>query len=213
MTAAVSLHFKIEKAEKTGRWVAGWLSVVEKDGKVVEDSQGDRMSMETLRAGVHKYMKGSRVIKKQHSGGQIGEMSEIIMIDDDFAKAHGITHGKRGAWGVAEITDPEVQKSVARGDVTGWSMGGRGKRTPIEKARGIPRPGGKGLMPKGKGPRGRAMENAYQNRIYFGSRSFRAGRKGYTHVAGDHWKLRNKFARIERRLSVRKSCGFFDRYL
>lgn len=134
MTAAVSLHFKIEKAEKTGRWVAGWLSVVEKDGKVVEDSQGDRMSMETLRAGVHKYMKGSRVIKKQHSGGQIGEMSEIIMIDDDFAKAHGITHGKRGAWGVAEITDPEVQKSVARGDVTGWSMGGRGKRTPISKS-------------------------------------------------------------------------------
>lgn len=134
MTSPVSITFKIEKADKTGRWVAGWLSVVQKDGKVVEDSQGDRMTMETLRAGVHKYMRGSRVIKKQHSGEQIGEMSEIIMIDDDFAKAHGITHGKRGAWGLAEITDAEVQKSVARGDVTGWSMGGKGKRTAIAKS-------------------------------------------------------------------------------
>lgn len=134
MTTPVSISFKIEKADKTGRYVAGWLSVVEKDGKVVEDSQGDRMSMETLRAGVHKYMRGSRVIKKQHSGEQIGEMAEVIMIDDDFAKAHGITHGKRGAWGMAEITDPEIRKSVVAGDVTGWSMGGRGKRTPIAKS-------------------------------------------------------------------------------
>lgn len=134
MTTPVSISFKIEKADKTGRYVAGWLSVVEKNGKVVEDSQGDRMSMETLRAGVHKYMRGSRIIKKQHSGDQIGEMSEVIMIDDDFAKAHGITHSKRGAWGLAEITDEEVRKSVLAGDVTGWSMGGKGKRTEIAKS-------------------------------------------------------------------------------
>jgi hypothetical protein len=130
----VSITFKIEKADKTGRYVAGWLSVVEKDGKVVEDTQGDRISMEELRKGVHKYMRGSRVIKKQHAGGQIGEMVEVVMIDDDFAKAHGITHTKRGAWGTAEITDADVRKSVVAGDVTGWSMGGAGKRKPIAKS-------------------------------------------------------------------------------
>jgi hypothetical protein len=209
----VSISFKIEKADKTGRWVAGWLSVVQKGGKVVEDSQGDRMSMDTLRKGVHKYMRGSRVIKKQHSGDQIGEMSEIIMIDDDFAKAHGITHTKRGAWGVAEITDADVQKSVARGDVTGWSMGGKGKRVPIVKARGIPRLGGKGLMPKGEGPRRRAMFNAQDNKVYWGSRAFRAGNKGMDGARDVYRRRRNSFARIENRLAVRKSAGFFSRFL
>jgi hypothetical protein len=131
----VSISFKIEKADKTGRYVAGWLSVVEKDGKRVEDTQGDLISMEELRKGVHRYMNGERTIKKQHSGGEIGKMVEVVMIDDDFAKAHGITHTKRGAWGTAEITDADVRKAAASGALTGWSMGGRGKRTPIAKAR------------------------------------------------------------------------------
>lgn len=209
----VSITFKIEKADKTGRYVAGWLSVVEKDGKRVEDSQGDLISMDELRKGVHRYMSGERTIKKQHAGGEIGKMVEVVMIDDDFAKAHGITHTKRGAWGTAEITDEATRDDVRKGKVTGWSMGGRGKRTPIAKARGIPRLGGKGLIPKGSGPRGRAMENAYQNRIYFGSRSFRAGRRGLKRTAAEQWKLRDKFARIERRLSVRKASGFFARFL
>lgn len=134
MTAAVSISFKIEKASPTGRYVSGWLSVIEKDGKVIEDTQGDRMSMETLRKGVHKYMRGSRVIKKQHTGDQVGEMVEIVMIDDDFVKALGATTTKRGAWGTAEITDTELQKAVVAKEVTGWSMGGKGKRVPIVKA-------------------------------------------------------------------------------
>lgn len=130
----ISISFRIEKATATGRYVSGWLSVVQKDGKRVEDTQGDLISMVELQKGVHKYMRGSRVIKKQHSGDQIGEMVEIVMIDDDFAKAHGITHTKRGAWGTAEITDEATRESVRKGEVQGWSMGGKGKRTPIEKA-------------------------------------------------------------------------------
>lgn len=190
MTSPVSITFKIEKADKTGRWVAGWLSVVQKDGKIVEDSQGDRMSMDTLRTGVHKYMRGSRVIKKQHSGDQIGEMSEIIMIDDDFAKAHGITHTKRGAWGVAEITDAEVQKSVARGDVTGWSMGGKGKRVPIAK--------------NGAGDsRARRMAN------------LKAARRAPAN-SGARTRFREAAALYrgaQKRAPVKKSASFFSRFL
>lgn len=131
---AISISFRIEKATKTGRYVAGWLSVVEKDGKVIEDTQEDRISLDELRKGVHKYMRGSRVIKKQHSGDQIGEMVEVLVIDDDVAKALGATTTKRGAWGMAEITDAATRDDVVKGRVTGWSMGGKGKRTEIAKA-------------------------------------------------------------------------------
>lgn len=134
MTAPVSISFKIEKADKTGRFVAGWLSVVKKDGKDVVDTQEDRIDIEELRKGVHKYMRGERVIKKQHSGDKVGEMVEVLIIDDDVAKALGATTTKRGAWGMAEITDEATRADVRKGKVTGWSMGGRGKRTPIAKA-------------------------------------------------------------------------------
>lgn len=194
----VSITFKIEKADKTGRWVAGWLSVVQKDGKVVEDSQGDRMSMETLRTGVHKYMRGSRAIKKQHSGDTIGEMSEIIMIDDDFAKAHGITHGKRGAWGLAEITDPVVQKSVARGDVTGWSMGGKGKRTPVVEKAGLLARGG--ALPTRRALLRRSIKN---------NRAVMSGAPGARALSQRLGRAQNYLTRR----SVRKSAGFFDRFL
>lgn len=134
MSAPVAISFKIEKATPEGRYVSGWLSVVEKDGKPVEDTQGDIISIEELRKGVHKYMRGERIIKKQHSGDKIGEMVEVMIIDDAVAKALGMTSTKRGAWGTAEITDEATRAEVRKGKVDGWSMGGRGKRTPIAKS-------------------------------------------------------------------------------
>lgn len=131
---AVRFDFRIEKASPTGRYVSGWLSVVEKDGKPVEDSQGDIVAMEEVRKAFHKYMRGSRVIKSQHAGDGIGDLVECVIVDDDFAKAHGVTHGQRGVWGTAEITDEKEQARVRKGEYGGFSIGGRGKRTEIKKA-------------------------------------------------------------------------------
>ena len=190
MTTPVSISFRIEKASKTGRYVAGWLSVVQKDGKRVEDSQGDLISMDELRKGVHKYMAGERTIKKQHAGGEVGKMAEVVIIDDDFAKAHGITHTKRGAWGVAEITDADVRKAAAAGDLTGFSMGGKGKRTPISKA--------------GQGAN-------YSRRLA----SIKAARRAPPQ-SGARQRFREAAALwrgAQKREPVKKSRGFFDRYL
>lgn len=132
--SAVRFDFRIEKASPTGRYVSGWLSVVEKDGKPVEDSQGDIVAMEEVRKAFHKYMRGSRVIKSQHAGDGIGDLVECVIVDDDFAKAHGVTHSQRGVWGTAEITDEKEQARVRKGEYGGFSIGGRGKRTEIKKA-------------------------------------------------------------------------------
>lgn len=157
---AVRFDFRIEKASPTGRYVSGWLSVVEKDGKPVEDTQGDIVAMEEARKAFHKYMRGSRVIKSQHAGDGIGDLVECVIIDDDFAKAHGVTHGQRGVWGTAEITDEKEQARVRKGEYGGFSIGGRGKRSEIKKA------AGKGLMPRGRAKHGlamRALERAMLN--------------------------------------------------
>lgn len=198
----VSITFKIEKADKTGRYVAGWLSVVEKDGKRVEDTQGDLISMDELRKGVHRYMNGERTIKKQHSGGEIGKMVEVVMIDDDFAKAHGITHTKRGAWGLAEITDEATREDVKKGKVTGWSMGGRGKRTPIAKARG------KGLI------RGGSAKNRNAMNANYGSGNWRArAASRYLQSRLDRKGFTDRSHRIVQRAGVYKARSFFARFL
>jgi Putative phage serine protease XkdF len=148
--SAVRFDFRVEKASPSGRFVSGWLSVVEKDGKPVEDTQGDRIAIEEIAKAFRGYMKGSRVIKARHAGAQVGEMVECIVIDNDFAKAHGIAHTTRGVWGTAEITDDEARKEVRTGVLKAFSIGGRGKRVAIEKAAGL-------LLRGGSGPTRRAL--------------------------------------------------------
>lgn len=135
----VRFDFQIAKASPTGRFVSGWLSVVEKDGEAVADTQGDVIEIGEIAKAFRKYMKGPRVIKARHAGEKIGEMVECVVVDDDFAKAHGITHGKRGVWGTAEITDEATREEVKKGVFGGFSIGGRGKRTEIKIKKAAPR--------------------------------------------------------------------------
>ncbi len=133
MTHAVRFDFQIAKASPTGRFVTGWFSVVEKDGKPVEDTQGDIISIEEGRKAFQKFMRGERIIKARHKGEKVGEVVEMLFIDDDVAKALGMSDTKRGAFGTAEITDPQSQKEVREGILKSFSIGGRGKRTAIQK--------------------------------------------------------------------------------
>lgn len=217
----VSITFKIEKADKTGRYVAGWLSVVEKDGKRVEDTQGDLISMDELRKGVHRYMNGERTIKKQHSGGEIGKMVEVVMIDDDFAKAHGITHTKRGAWGTAEITDEATRDDVRKGKVTGWSMGGKGKRTPIAKASKTFRrqrvsSAERRSMATKTLPKLRRHEGSWIATAPGGGAREFFTRGNAQRALNAGWKVKTAGAHLgslSRRSKVRKARGFFARFL
>ncbi len=135
--SARGFEFQIEKASATGRYVTGWLAVAEKDGAPTQDTQDDRWSIEEVRKSCHAYMQTDRIIKAHHAGEKIGQMIEIMVIDDDVAKALGMTTTKRGAWGTAEITCEKTQEQVRKGKFSGFSPGGRGKRTKIEKKRSL----------------------------------------------------------------------------
>jgi len=125
--------FKSAKADVTGKYVAGWFSVVEKDGELVEDIQGDVITMDDLREGAHEFVKAARIAKVMHDGDQIGNVVESVLIDDAFAKAHGISHGERGWWGAIEVTDEKAQARVRKGELPAFSIGGGGKREPFHK--------------------------------------------------------------------------------
>lgn len=128
----VAFTFRFEKTSNTGRFIAGWASVIEEDGEPVTDTQGDVIEMEELRKAAHEFVKSTRVAKAMHRGAQIGEIVESVLIDDDFCKALGAGTTKRGWWIGMEIHDPEIRKRVRNGELKAFSVGGSGKRTPID---------------------------------------------------------------------------------
>ena len=129
----VGISFEFQKADATGRFVRGWASVASKDGAAITDHQGDIISVEELRKAAHKFVCDARVAKAMHTGKPVGEVVESVIIDDEFAKAVGLTATRRGGWIGMEIHDESVRKRVRSGELKAFSIGGRGRRTPVAK--------------------------------------------------------------------------------
>lgn len=125
--------FEFQKTSATGEFVSGWFSVIEIDGERYFDWHDDSADMEELRKAAHKFILNARNAKLLHKGKNIGDVVESVLIDEDFAKAHGITHGKRGWWGTMQVHDEEVRKRVLSGELRAFSIGGRGMRQTIEE--------------------------------------------------------------------------------
>lgn len=125
----VVVEFEKGAANATGEYVRGWLSVaIDENGKQVEDDQGDRVSIVELEKAAHKFISESRAGKVSHGGKDIGEFVELVIIDDAFAKATGMTSQKRGWWGNLHVLDEATKADVAKGKFKGFSIGGRGVR-------------------------------------------------------------------------------------
>lgn len=127
-----AVQFEFEKADATGRFVRGWASVIEKDGKPVEDFQGDVIEMAELRKAAHRFVTDARVAKAMHKGEKVGEVVESVLIDDAFAKAVGMTDTRRGWWIGMEVLNKGIRERVRKGELRAFSIGGRGRREKME---------------------------------------------------------------------------------
>lgn len=124
--------FDFEKSDKEGRYVRGWASVVSINGEAVTDTQGDLITMAELRKAAHRFVTDARVAKAMHRGDQVGEVVESVIIDDEFAKATGMSTDKRGWWIGMAVNDDNIRKRVKAGELKAFSIGGRGKRKKLE---------------------------------------------------------------------------------
>lgn len=127
----VGISFEFTKADATGAYVRGWASVVSVDGKQVEDAQGDIVEIDVLRTAAHQFITDQRVAKAMHRGGQVGEVVESMIIDDDIAKALGISDGRRGWFIGMRVDDEGIRKRVRSGELRAFSIGGRGTRQKV----------------------------------------------------------------------------------
>lgn len=127
-----TIGFAFEKRDTTGRFVRGWASVASVEGRQVEDYQGDVIAMDELRKAAHRFVSDTRVAKAMHKGEPVGRVVESVLVDDDFAKALGVTDPRRGWWIGMEILDPAIRKRVRTGELRAFSIGGKGRRAPTE---------------------------------------------------------------------------------
>ncbi len=118
--------------------VWGFGSVVEKDGQPVVDCQGDIMSEAELQRAAHDFMRNSRVggamhVRHPDTGEPLkaGEIVESCVLTRELQKAMGIDLGCVPWLVCLKVTDPTVRKMIARGQLRGFSIGGAGRRTPL----------------------------------------------------------------------------------
>lgn len=116
--------------------VYGWASIIEKDGLAVFDHQGDRISSDDLMEAAHDFIKNSRQGGVLHDefGHNIGHIVESVVFTKQLQHHLNIDLGRVG-WLIGyQITDPRVKTLVKAKVLKAFSIGGRGKRVPVDAA-------------------------------------------------------------------------------
>ena len=94
------------------------------------DLQGDRLSESEIRKACHKFMMESQRIGKEHEGPAKADVIESYIAPTDFVC--GGQAVRKGSWVMAvKIHDPDIWQAVKKGDITGFSIAGKGDRTPF----------------------------------------------------------------------------------
>ncbi|CAB4194568.1 Phage-like element PBSX protein, XkdF [uncultured Caudovirales phage] len=129
---------QIEKADDDKRQVFGWASIVEIDGKPVVDRQGDWITPDEIEKAAYDYVLKSRKGGHQHrrDGDQpfhAADMIESFVLTPEKISKMGLPEETPVGWWVGyKVHDDEAWSKVKKGEVTGFSIHGRGKRKEVD---------------------------------------------------------------------------------
>jgi hypothetical protein len=128
MTDNVLKDTPILKADDDLRIVYG--VVLEPDS---EDLQGDIIDSDTIEKAAHAYLRESRVVGDSHMVQAEAEVVESYIAPADLQMGEQTV--RKGSWIMAvKVHDDELWAAVKKGEMTGFSIGGFGTRSAVEKA-------------------------------------------------------------------------------
>lgn len=132
--------FTIAKTEPDKMLVFGWGSVaVDADGTQIEDLQEDVIDPEELEKAAYDHVLNFRSTGERHDPGlrRKGRLVESCVFTKEKQAAIGIPPGivPEGWWVGYKIDDPAAWEKIKNREYLSFSVEGKGKRTPIEKAR------------------------------------------------------------------------------
>lgn len=130
MTYDVNKTSKILKLDSERRIAWGWASVSTMEGELVTDLQGDTITTVQMEKMADRFMMSARTAKAMHEGDSIGEVIHSFPLTNELAKAFGLDTDREG-WIIGmKIYDDQVWGGFKRGELAGFSIGGKAKRTP-----------------------------------------------------------------------------------
>jgi len=123
-----SIPVTVMKADPDQQLIFGWASVVEQDGKIIVDKQGDMISPEELEKAAYDFTLYDRRHGDMHELVGTGRMVESMVFTKDKQAALGIDLKKVGWWVGFKVDDPRVWAGYKRGERPEFSIGGVGQR-------------------------------------------------------------------------------------
>jgi hypothetical protein len=128
---------EISKVDTDKRQVFGWASIVEMNGEPVVDLQGDYISIDEVEKSAYEYVHKSRKGGDMHLRDDFGEpkvgshMIESMVVTPEKKKALGLPEEMPTGWWVGyQVNDDDLWAKVKSGERTGFSIHGRGVRSP-----------------------------------------------------------------------------------
>lgn len=126
-----SLPLDIKKADPDQQLVFGWASVIEKNGVVIIDKQGDVIEPAELEKAAYDFVLYSRDHGDMHQRTGVGQMVESIVFTIEKQQALGIDLGQVGWFVGFKVTDDAFWKRIKAGDLPEFSIGGSAVREMI----------------------------------------------------------------------------------
>jgi len=139
---------EVIKLDNSRHLVFGWFSVVEVEGREVEDTQGDIIDEGTLEDTAYEFVLHARVAGAMHESDSEGEVKGVGRLVESVVftreKQEAMVQSLKDQdipavldlkcvawWGGMKIADEETWKKVTTGHLRAWSIGGKGKRAAI----------------------------------------------------------------------------------
>lgn len=125
------LPIAITKADPDQQLIFGWASVVEKNGVIIIDKQGDAIPEWALEPAAYDFVLESRQHGDMHRNVGTGRLVESCVFTHEKQKALGIDLGLVGWWTGFKVDSPELWAAHKRGDRPEFSIGGKAVSIPI----------------------------------------------------------------------------------
>lgn len=135
MTEPTDIRFETEiaKLDQDQRLVYGWATIYRQNGQPVIDRQGDQISEAEVVKMAHRFVDEARIAKAMHQGQTVGSVVESLVLTEAIQKALGIDLGKAGWFIGMHIDDDAAWQKVKTGEWRTLSIGGQGRRVPMEE--------------------------------------------------------------------------------
>lgn len=121
----------ITKVDKKKGLVFGWASVIERDGEIVVDRDNDYIDDEwELEKSAYAFVTSCRVGGDNHVRKGVSHLIESMVITQEKIDLLGLPQDtQKGWWAGWQITDPDTLDALEKGEFTGFSVHGKGKRS------------------------------------------------------------------------------------